>query len=96
MPSDAGPRVLRTMIKVSYRHLIKQTKVLAPFGLDAEEDPDPASKNFEQLHHKDAAFQVIEVVQVWRELETPSATEHQVHADSTVVHFFGVEIAITT
>jgi hypothetical protein len=87
---------LRTMINVSYRHLIKQTRTLTPFGLDTEEDPDPASKDFEQLHHKDAAFQIVEVVQMRRELETPSATEHQVHADSTIVHFFGVEIAIAT
>jgi hypothetical protein len=96
MPSGAGPRVLRTKTKVSYMHLIEQTEALTPFGLDTEEDPDPASKNLKQFHHEDAAFQVVEVVQMWRELETPSTTEHQVHADSTIVHLLGMEVAIAT
>jgi hypothetical protein len=96
IPSGAGPRVLRTKNKVSYMHLIKQTEALTPFGLDTEEDPDPASKNLKQFHHKDATFQVVEVVQMWREFETPSTTEHQIHADSTIVHLLGMEVAIAT
>lgn len=97
MASGVGPRVLRTKTKVSYGHAIKQqTETLTPFSLDTEEYPDPASKNLKQFHHKDAAFQVVKVVQVWRELETPSTTKHQVHADSTIVHLLGMEVAIAT
>ena len=45
------------------RYSIKQrTESLTPFGFDTEEDPDPASKNLKQFHHKDATFQVVKVV----------------------------------
>jgi hypothetical protein len=71
-------------------------EALTPFGLDTEEYPDPASKDLEQFHHEYTALQIVEVVQMWRELETPSATEHQVHADSTIVHLLGMKVTIAT
>lgn len=96
MASGAGPRVLRTKQMSVTDTRPGSRKKLTPFGLDTEEDPDPASKNFKQFHHKDATFQIVKVVQMWREFETPCTTEHQVHTDSTIVHLFGMEVAIAT
>lgn len=72
----------------------KKKEALTPFSLDTEEDPNPASKNLKQLHHKDATLQIVEVVQVWRELEAPCTSEHQIYTDSTIVHFLGMEVPI--
>ena len=93
--SGAGPRALRTKQMSDMDTRPSSRTKLTPFGLDTEKDPDPTSKNLKQFHHKDATFQIVKVVQVWRELETPCTTKHQVHADSTIVHFLGMEIAIT-
>lgn len=88
--------MLRTKIKVSYGSSIERRRkeALTPFSLDTEKDPDPASKNLKQFHDEDATFQIIEVVQVWRELEAPCTSEHQIYADSTIVHFLGMEVPI--
>jgi hypothetical protein len=65
-----------------------------PFRLDPEEDPHPPSDHLQKLHKEYAAFQIIEVVQVWRELETPGTPQQKIDQYRGIVQLLRVEIAM--
>lgn len=69
---------------------------LTPFRFYPEKNPNEATKNLQQLHDENAALEIVEMVQMRRELEAPRASEHQIEEDCTVVHFLGVEIEMTS
>lgn len=56
-----------------------------PLGLDAEEDPDPAAEDLEQLEGEDGALPVGDAAEVRAQLEAPRAAQQQVQGDDAVV-----------
>lgn len=72
MSSGAGPRLLRTR-HVSERACASVQPSLTPFGLNPQENPHPSAANFQEFHQEDTALQIVEVIQVRRQLETPRA-----------------------
>jgi len=61
-----------TLISLAY-FKDKWREMRTPFCLHAKEDPHPAPQHFEKFHDEDSAFEVIEMVKMGRELETPCA-----------------------
>ncbi len=92
--SGAGPRLLRTK-QGQQAESIMWPVVLTPFGFYTEENPHPAPHNFHQLHHEDAALQIVEVVQMRRQLEAPCAPQKKIYHYRGIVHFLCVKISVS-
>ena len=67
-----------------------------PFGLNPEENPDPSSRDFQKLHGKYPTLEVVEVIEMRRELEAPGAAEEKVHENDGIVDLLGVEEEVPT
>lgn len=74
----------------------RQEKALTPLALDAKENPYPPPKHFQRLHEKDAALQIIEVVQVRAQLDAPRASQNAVYDYSRVIHLLRMEEPMPT
>lgn len=70
--------------------------VLTPLRLHTEENPDPSPQKLEEFHGEDASLEVIEVIQVWGELQAPCTPQQSVHDNSSVVEFLGVKVAVSS
>lgn len=70
------------------------TDRLTPLSLDPQKDPDPPPENLQALDGKHTTLQVVKVVQMRAQLETPRHPEQQVQRDGDIVHIGGVEVAV--
>ena len=68
------------------------TVISNPLGLDSEEDPNPTSKDFQQFHQENTAFEIVEMVQMWRQFEAPSASQQQIHRYYSIVQLMDLEV----
>jgi hypothetical protein len=62
-----------------------QTGKHTPLSLDTEKHPDPATKHLQHLDGEDAALEIIEMVEVGRQLQAPRAAQDEVERDDEVV-----------
>lgn len=66
-----------------------------PFRFHPQENPDEPPKHLQKLHDENAALQVVEVVQMRRELEAPGAAQQEVDENGAIVHLLGVEMRVS-
>jgi hypothetical protein len=95
--------IIRLLIAViiPIRHITKYNIVWRwpamiphPFALHAEKDPDPSPENFEHLHRENAPLEIIKVIQMRTQLQTPCTPQQRIYDNRRVIELFGMEVAI--
>ena len=65
---------------------------LTPFRLHSKKDPYPSSRHLQNLQTKDPALEVIPMIQMRAELQTPRHPQYEIQDDCCVIHGGGVEL----
>lgn len=98
-----GRTLITIIILIPWPHIAEQDVVghrqpvgPHPLAFDSKEYPHPSPQHLQDLHGEDAAFQVVEMVQMHAQLQTPRAPQQRIHDNGSIIEFFCVEKAMPT